>query len=739
MVRRAHRQGLGLFAAGVAVMGLLSIVTGAPQKAPPTAARRTVSSPLWQLLSGNRGHAQAIDLGLTYTYAQPPNNPGDEGRRLLDNDAPADDWNNVVGFNFVDATLEMRWPKPQWLGRVRLRMAHPQHKPRKVEVLGRSDASKPWTPLGEIVPSQGESGSGWYELTLPQTKLVREVRLDLRLKEWGFFLHEVQLWGVPGYVGRGPVTAERRGGKALLAQKGVPRATIVVAEGAPEKVRAAAFLLQSALHRMTGAGLPVATDADKPTGTLLLVGPSKLTDAMGVQVKQGAYPARERSVVKGQSTKFALVGNDAGTYEGTRRAVYLFLESLGAGWFAPHLRWTVLPKSAAPEVGPRDIDFTPAFNSRDIGWTWPRSDFDPTAWGLGGSGVFHVHIYSAIVPKDEKTFREHPEWFAMVGGKRQKSQLSFTHPEVVNRAAQMARDFFAQRPGFASFSLSADDAGGFDESPEAQALDVNAGGRTLAFANAVARKLRLTHPDKKLVFYAYWFTKPAPTRVRAEPGVNVMVINDTCQAHALDDLGCPANHEWKANFAAWKRTGAELSAYDWYVPAANDPRWAAIPLVPGDVALRDLRFYHRQGVRWMFYESGNGERGETFPLRWPLYYTVARGMEKPSLTFKGIMDPACRKLFGPAGSAMSAFYQELARALEASPTHGGNWHLPNARGLYPPPVQAKLRRLLAQAAAQAKTKTKGVDPAIAARVADVRAAWTRAEKAIATFADPGSG
>lgn len=729
-IMRAHR-GAALF---IAAMTLLSGVgRGAAQtrRTPQQVAQSPATSPqTWQLLSGNTGHPGAVDLGLTYKYAQVPDNPGDEGRRLLDNDRPADDWNNTVGFNGGDKSVEFSWPKPQWLGRVRIRMGHLKpNLPKKVQVSALPGDAKEWVPLGEIVPEQKEGGV-WYDLALKELKLVQKVRLDLRLKEWGFYINEVQLWGVPGYVGVAAAT-QKRGDKLLLANDGAPRATIVIAQNASDKVRSAASVLQSTLYQMSGAGLPIATDDSKPAGALLLVGSGKFTRDMGVQVKQGGYPIAERAVVRRKDLRIALLGNDGGAFEGTRRAVYLFLESLGCGWFAPQAHWTVIPKTPAPAAGLVNIDWKPAFSSRRIWWPWEAgpSPSDAQAWGLAGTPLYHTHIYSSIVPRDEKLFQEHPEYFAMVNGKRQMTQLSFTSPDVIKLAAQAARDFFAPNPDVATFSLSADDAGGFDESPEAQALDVNAGGRTLAFANNVMAQLRQTHPNKKIIFYAYWYTWEAPTRVKAAPGINVMAINNTCQAHSLDDPRCPANKAWKANFAKWQKTGAELSIYEWYIPAFTDPRWTPIPLVPGDVALRDLRFYHKQGIRWMFYESYNGEKISTAPLRWPIYLTVARGMENPSLSFQQIIDPACRKLFGPAAPTMSAFYQELARALEDCPAHGSNWNPPNPRNIYTPAVLKKLRVLLAQA----MTQTAGADSTVALRVNDVLAAWIKAEAAIMEF------
>jgi hypothetical protein len=74
----------------------------------------------------------------------------------------------------------------------------------------------------------------------------------------------------------------------VIVQDGQPQATIVVAKEAAEpvqrKIRTAAEELQTYVEKISGVKLPIVDDDQGPAGKLILVGRSRLGDAMGVDV-----------------------------------------------------------------------------------------------------------------------------------------------------------------------------------------------------------------------------------------------------------------------------------------------------------------------------------------------------------------------------------------------------------------------------------------------------------------------
>jgi hypothetical protein len=143
----------------------------------------------------------------------------------------------------------------------------------------------------------------------------------------------------------GPVQA------ITLVKDGQPAATIIVSEAALKsepfkparasvgpaepKIKLAALDLQSFLQKMSGAKLPIVSDAGDADGALIFVGPSKMTQSVkGLAIPSGLTRERKEDgyVILCRGNTLILAGNDAGPYHGTHYAVAEFLNRLGVRW-----------------------------------------------------------------------------------------------------------------------------------------------------------------------------------------------------------------------------------------------------------------------------------------------------------------------------------------------------------------------------------------------------------------------
>ncbi len=174
-------------------------------------------------------------------------------------------------------------------------------------------------------------------------------------------------------------TAEAAAADLVIVQDGQPKATIVIAKEAPDPVRqklqTAADELQTYLQKISGAKLPIVDDAQNPAGALILVGRSRLTDALGIAIPAGLTPARreEGFVIACRGDRLLLAGNNDGPYHGTEYAVYDFLRSLGVRWFMPGEFGEVVPQQktirvpeqqVGPEAGFPDAELVAARQAR---------------------------------------------------------------------------------------------------------------------------------------------------------------------------------------------------------------------------------------------------------------------------------------------------------------------------------------------------------------------------------------
>jgi hypothetical protein len=163
-----------------------------------------------------------------------------------------------------------------------------------------------------------------------------------------------------------------------LVKDGAPTSVIVIADDATASALAAADELQYHLKKMSGAELPVVTDADDPKdAALILLGRSALTDKLGVDY---ASIAPEGYLIKTVGNALVIVGDDAGgegkpatevrnaeIRAGTLFGVYGFLQDqLDCRWIWPGPTGESIPQQATVELGEIDVKDEPAIERRHM-------------------------------------------------------------------------------------------------------------------------------------------------------------------------------------------------------------------------------------------------------------------------------------------------------------------------------------------------------------------------------------
>src|SRR5208282_3754140 len=200
--------------------------------------------------------------------------------------------------------------------------------------------------------------------------------------------------------------------------------------------------LQRFLEEMSGAHLPIVTDAQEARGNLVLVGKSGFLDSLRLQIPFASLGA-EGFAIKTAGSHLVIAG---GRQRGTMYGVYTFLEKLGCRWFATDV--SRIPKQPTITVQPLDEIQKPAFEYRDpyfseaLDRDWAaRNKMNGAHQRLdastGGKVQYYpfVHSFYGLLPP-EQYFKDHPEYFSLVDGRRRgaEAQLCLTNPEVLRLA-----------------------------------------------------------------------------------------------------------------------------------------------------------------------------------------------------------------------------------------------------------------------------------------------------------------
>lgn len=372
----------------------------------------------------------------------------------------------------------------------------------------------------------------------------------------------------------------------------------------------------------------------------------------------------EGFVIRSRGSDLLLV---AGAPRGAQHAVTTFLQSLGCRWFFPGKTWEVVPRRRDLE-GAWEERSVPRFAIQRRIWygygAAPECARDMAEWErhnrMGGPLEVSIgHTWYGLDP--ERDFREHPDWFALVTGARKASKPCFTHPEVLRRAIEYARQQVER--GAAMVSLTPPDGLGYCECDRCMAVCqgakpyleqsalfarrpdgvvVSVASETLfAFVNRVADALAEKHPGALvgcLTYSAYSHPPSFPLRR------NVFVQTTTAFRRT--------NLTLEQQLDALKQGGSQLGIREYY----SVYQWDWDYPDPGKVnparLQKDLRFLAGKGVT-----SINAEASNNWGPRGPGYYVAAKLLWDPDADVSAILRDFYATAFGPAAEPMERYYR----------------------------------------------------------------------------------
>ncbi|MBN2594247.1 MAG: DUF4838 domain-containing protein, partial [Sedimentisphaerales bacterium] len=227
------------------------------------------------------------------------------------------------------------------------------------------------------------------------------------------------------------------GQTVTIAQNNTAKVVIVIAEDAIESERYAADELAGFLQQITGAKFEI--KAPPAAGqSRLLVGPGAAKLAVVDFSTEGL--GSDGIVIRTVGDDLILAG---GRPRGTLYAVYTFLEEhVGCRWWSS--KASTIPIKPTLKIGQLNIRYVPALEYRESFWfdafdgDWAvRNKSNGNSERLdekrGGKHVYEgfVHTFFPLIPP-EKYFKDHPEWFSEIDGKRvhERAQLCLTNEEM---------------------------------------------------------------------------------------------------------------------------------------------------------------------------------------------------------------------------------------------------------------------------------------------------------------------
>jgi len=336
------------------------------------------------------------------------------------------------------------------------------------------------------------------------------------------------------------------------------------------------------------------------------------------------------------------------------------------------------------------------------------------AWGEHNGvtpSLSFSHNLAAVFPAS--LYREHPEFFPVVGGRRFQPPNNdaaswnpdIARPDAAVQAAHVADAYFNEHPAELTFSLGMNDSYLWGDSDELRALVTpihwfrerpDFSPLVFTFMNRAAAELKKKHPDKYLGALAYYWAEQVPS-FPLSPQIIPFLTADRSQGYDLqfkqedfqlmDEWGRLAGqHATVTGGDPPRRLGLYdyLYGHDFIVPRVY-PRLLA----------ENLRRARRAGFTDYF-----AEMGPNWGLEGPMPWLTAQLLLDPEQDASALLDEYYRRYFNEAGEPMRRFFERCEEQWMHQP--GKAYWLKHFRNesqatLFPSPVCRELRGLLDEA------------------------------------------
>ena len=444
---------------------------------------------------------------------------------------------------------------------------------------------------------------------------------------------------VPAVSPAPPVVRLAMNGKALLP--------VVISEKASEQVKKSAQALADMLKKISGATFEVKT-GDGTAG--LAVGVFTDFPTVNTRIPFDAVDSKNREtyLLRSHAKGIYLIG---ATELAVQDAVWDFLYRLGYRQFFPNPDWEVAPHLITPSIALNDMQ-TPDYYSRLIWYgygSYPENMKQYTEWcaknrALPGIALNTGHAYDGFIRANKAAFAAHPEYYALVNGKRDGSKLCIANPDLRKLVVDTALKQLADNPTLDSISVEPSDGGGWCECEQCKAMG-SIPDRALTLANEVAQAVNKQFPGKLVGMYAY-NEHCAPPTITVDPHVIVSVATAFIRGYSVDQL-----------IDGWHERGATEGIREYYAinvwerDLPGGPRGAKL-----DYLQQTIPHFYQRGARFMSAESGDswGPCGLGFYFASRMLWDVDEARRRDA-----ILNDFFERAFGPAKKSVMEFYKLL--------------------------------------------------------------------------------
>lgn len=434
----------------------------------------------------------------------------------------------------------------------------------------------------------------------------------------------------------------------------------------------AARELAAHLKEMTGADLPIIAEGADKESKLILIGDGELVRKLGVKIDARKL-GDDGFVIRALDGGHLVIAG--GRARGIMYGVYEVLSMLGCRWWAPGESTIPKTKDIKLSIPPGGIEKVPVLEYRDLlyGDLWlgsnkaDASPADKALWLEGRRWLARNRLHAAFheMPEElgpiemdtaiahgminylpaEKYKKDHPEWYALRGGKRMDDHICLANEEAAKETAKNVIAALDQHPKWRLITLGQADNGNFCTCDACKALvekyKANSG-MILPFINRVARIVKEKYPNVYINTNAYRWSQAAPEGLRCDDNVMITIPPIACNYSEPLANGWPQeNADYKRDLENWGKLTNKIYVWDYTTNFVHYvmpwPNWQVIG--------PNVRFFIDNKVRGIFNQGSHTTDNGQFSKM--TMWVLAQAMWNPQADSMQLAREFCLGYYGP--------------------------------------------------------------------------------------------
>jgi hypothetical protein len=443
--------------------------------------------------------------------------------------------------------------------------------------------------------------------------------------------------------------ASEKKNNLVITQNSVTDYHIVLPETANEDETYAATLLQKSIYKVSGAKVPIVYDNEREHKREICIGKTRRDTVIN--------PALHTINVKREKQRLFFSSSES---KYTVYSVVDFLERyLNVRKFALDCEEYPQEKNIVLKDF-KDYSYTTPNTYRQVQSAFTKESDDFKYWlkqdvqnDMFANGFF-VHTSKILCP-DNEYFASHPEYYALLNGKRTRDQVCWSNDTVYQIMKENLQRQMMLQPDKKVWSVSQNDNDTYCHCDRCMAL-INKEGSPSAPIIAFVNRLAKDFPDKTISTLAYTYSRKAPKTLIPEKNVQIMLCtieenrNITIEEARQRNL----NGSFAQDLIDWGKKTNNIFLWDYEVDFA----YSVSPFPNIHVLQPNIQFFVKNNAFEQF-QQANSETGHEFSeLK---TYLISKLLWNPNVNEDSIINEFLNGYYGKASKEIRNYIDDIEK------------------------------------------------------------------------------